>query len=1323
MATPYDETFEEFERRTGLDAFFSDYSTEVRGKLLSKNLERPKDIYDVIYPQIRKENLSKNVISKSDLEIDSQIIRETLTKSLVSRQESLEESGELQRKRLESKNKLIESSKTLEDFGEESRKKSIQKNISIVKTIDAVAKEVRSENARKNVNKTTDIEKLSAEYRDSSILKNIVRDNNPYNPKIDIDNSQFRTNNTNRNENVLTDLKVESNTPRELNKSKNINVKTDLLNKSESERNESLRKNVPNNSNLDADSDDFRNNIKSKNVDKNSNLEIESTFYRANSLKNNVSNDTNLEIDSVNSRSSVESKNKSSNSDLNQDGETYRQNILSKNEKSKNNLEEDSQEIRNNVLSKNSKTKSDLELDSAGFRNKINSKNDNQTVDLESFSENFRTDSTSRNDNKGSDLEGFSKSFRQEGLQTNVPNGSNLESDSIEFRQQDLSVNDPKSSNLEFKSSVYRQDDLSYNSSKNSDLEADSFPYREDDLSNNNNPTTSNLEFDSETFRQEDLSANNDIESNLGEDSILFRNDDLSSNVSSPSDLELDSEDFRDNNLNPNVPSNSELVGDSFQYLANSVATNVPNESDLEEDSQPLRLSNLFSNVTQPEDLAANSITSRNNNLASNVSQDSDLAETSKPERDDQKSSNIKLTKDISKLSSVFRNEQLSKNPSRFSLGTNIILEGTSTFVGVSRLEVSGAIFRGANKILNGNKDGLESVFDDEESIKFLEETSSNQLSPGGREYLTDRNLEQNLPQIEGKGNLFNVYGTNLIDDTSRADDGLGFYSSPKSIGFITNLISLHNIQQNTFQSKPGERYDAGVQNAIEGLRGFGSTGFQELISKTGIDKRLQLRTNSTPAEVISENNGKYLSESSEKIIRTVQPDEDLGTGVSMASQTDTTDAIGVDFDKAGSRKRGVRQIIDTIASDDRIAFAQNFNVQGQEGSSSVFIVGKESDGKYKKAYNRYSIKNPYAPKGAETLRFVLQNYSIPAIEGSAMAFPAYISSWGHGDNATWNSTTFLGRPEPIYTYGSSARDGTVTFFVLTDFATAVDIGYEFNPENGEVTKITEQFGDKTYFASVRTQDSAEADELRAQARNEENSITELPSTSDIGFDIFDPANESKFQSLAKARVDQRDENEKAVENARKFKEQANELENAANIAAQRGQSFSEKTAQGENIYKFFEGFDTQKNSEGYIENKPEDTAKKIAEMRRRLMFQPSYFSGSKVDFLKRMEFISKMTRPARNRLSERTNNGFSFSRPPVCHLTLGDWLDHDIIVNSVAYDYSDAPWTFDGGRTQPMWCKVTLNFNIIGAYGAVESEDPPLSTDVGGYFSRRIST
>jgi hypothetical protein len=726
-------------------------------------------------------------------------------------------------------------------------------------------------------------------------------------------------------------------------------------------------------------------------------------------------------------------------------------------------------------------------------------------------------------------------------------------------------------------------------------------------------------------------------------------------------------------------------------------------------------LNNLYSNITQPEDLADNSIGFRTNNTSNNVYNDTDLGTVSKPERDEQTSSNVIIEKDIDKISKVFRNEQLAKNPSRFNLGANIILEGTSTFVGVSRLEISGAIFRTTQKLLNGDKENLKSVFDDDETIKFLDEASSTSLEngPGGREYLVEKNSIKSLSKLEGGENIVGTYGTSLIDDTSRVDDGLGFYSSPSSIGFVTNLISLHNIQQNTFQSKPGLVYDKGVQSAIEGLRGFGSPGFQTLISKTGIDKRLQVRTNTTPEEVIAENSGNYLSKPANEILK--PKSGELGTATSMASQTETSDVIQRNFDGEGqSRRRGVRHVIDTIAnaSKEDISFAQNFNSQGIENSSSVFVLGKKSDGNNKLSYNRYSIKNPYAPEGAENLRFVLTNYSIPAIEGSAMSFPAYIESFAHGDSATWNSTSFLGRPEPIYTYGSSSRDGSINFWVLTDFATEVDIGYEFNEASGEVTKITESFGNS--FSSIRTQDSSKADDLRAEANSERDSIQEPVDAAPL---VFTAEKRNEVQEIRESQLEQ---NKEAAENVRRLEEAADEAQEIANLSAQKNQRFSERTRGGENIYKFFDTFGTTKREENYIDSSVENTMEKLSEMKKSSIFQPSYFSGSKVDFLKRMEFISKLTRPARNRLSDRTNAGFSFSKPPVCHLTLGDWLDHDVLINSVAYDYASAPWTFDGGKVQPMWCKITLSFNIIGSFGASEGEDPPLSTDSGGYFSRR---
>jgi hypothetical protein len=44
------------------------------------------------------------------------------------------------------------------------------------------------------------------------------------------------------------------------------------------------------------------------------------------------------------------------------------------------------------------------------------------------------------------------------------------------------------------------------------------------------------------------------------------------------------------------------------------------------------------------------------------------------------------------------------------------------------------------------------------------------------------------------------------------------------------------------------------------------------------------------------------------------------------------------------------------------------------------------------------------------------------------------------------------------------------------------------------------------------------------------------------------------------------------------------------------------------------------------------------------------------------MEFLMKLTRPARNT----SGGGFSFTKPPISHIRLGDWFDSDIVINSV---------------------------------------------------------
>ena len=871
-------------------------------------------------------------------------------------------------------------------------------------------------------------------------------------------------------------------------------------------------------------------------------------------------------------------------------------------------------------------------------------------------------------------------------LQNNVPNISDLESSSSNYRDGLTSVNISNGTNLELDSHQTMLDNVSSNNSVVTNLETDSVYFMQNNISNNQ-AINHDLENESIPYRDNSLSNNTSIIHNLENESVAYRNNDLSSNVPINHDLDNESTPFRTDNVNNNISINSNLEQDTIPFLNSNLSSNIPASLDLEANSQVFRNNDLSYNISNSSDLSLDSTPFRNDNVNSNIQNSTDLFSLSQPERNQQISNNVDNPINFDNLNSNFRNENLAKNPTNTKLGTNISLGGSSTFIGISKLEIQGAVFRGANKILNKNK-GLSSVFDDEESIKFFDKISEEATIPGGRKKLQFQNTPDAMPKVDGHTSE-TAFGTKLTDGVTDIDNGFNkSNSSSKSSGFVTNLISLYNTQQNAFQIRPGNIYSPGSSSAYNELLSVNSfDGFTQLktINGFGLNKdKTQFFTNTTPQTIITENNGSYLSSDADKILKPNQ-EANLGTGVSMAAQTDTTDTISNDFEKSGTRSRGVRFVIDQIKNSEDISFARNFNVQGTKDKESIFISGKSRDGKtYKKSYNRFSIKNPYAPTEAMDMQFSFTNYSMHD-SNKIMAFPAYIKSFQHGDSATWNSTTFLGRPEPIYTYSNSSRDGSISFVVLTDYATNVDIGYKFNPDTETVTKITEDFSDISFV-------------------NRDKFLSEK--NKDIDAEL------RKINIKIQSNIDKTEKKElkSSHNNLGKQKASTQETHN------RQYEIYSENSSAGVNLYKFMEGFSESEVDSGDIDSKPENTVQKLAEMKSQLMFQPSYFSGSKADFVTRMEFISKMTRPARNNSA----TGFSFTKAPVCHVHLGDWFNHDIIVNSVSYDYADAPWATDGGKVYPMWCVVTLNFNIIGSYGAYKNEDTPLSTDIGGFFGQR---
>jgi hypothetical protein len=428
---------------------------------------------------------------------------------------------------------------------------------------------------------------------------------------------------------------------------------------------------------------------------------------------------------------------------------------------------------------------------------------------------------------------------------------------------------------------------------------------------------------------------------------------------------------------------------------------------------------------------------------------------------------------------------------------------------------------------------------------------------------------------------------------------------------------------------------------------------------------------------------------------------------------------------RAGSpdKGKGVRSILRRIGNS-KIEASGNFkDIQGKEHENKVFVVGGDKAGDSKKLYQTYTVKNPYAPQMAGKLIFSLTNYSIPATQGRTMYFPPYISSFQNSDSANWNAINFLGRPEAVYTYNYSSRGGSISFFVLTDYAETIVIGREQNETMDVISRNIEKnftvsdlsSSESTKFLikeieSMKSNKIKDLQEQKAKAESEYNNnsteIGKLPKTE---------GEAKQGEQTLKTIQEKEEKNAELSEKVQSYETLIEKFETSAQNAINSlyATNYSESSPKYKNIYDFY--VLVNDDVDGYTETKPKDSAERIDEMIRNLAFQPAYFSGSKVDFKNRMEFLSKLTRPSANNSSR---GGFSFTNPPVSHLRLGDWLNHDIIIDSVSYSYDNAPWTInlDGGAVQPMWANVTINFNIVGGAGA-SGGVPLTSTDKEGFY------
>ena len=153
-----------------------------------------------------------------------------------------------------------------------------------------------------------------------------------------------------------------------------------------------------------------------------------------------------------------------------------------------------------------------------------------------------------------------------------------------------------------------------------------------------------------------------------------------------------------------------------------------------------------------------------------------------------------------------------------------------------------------------------------------------------------------------------------------------------------------------------------------------------------------------------------------------------------------TKDRSYLNYSDTMRRQQNVRKYDDSVL--DR---TWNLNIApisngGKDFTGSTNILPK-GDGFYAKKY-MFSIEN-LAWKTSNTPGFTVND--LPYCErgnngGRVMWFPPYDLKVNEQNSAKWETNTFLGRPEPIYTYQNTERTGQVSFKVVVDHPSVLNL-------------------------------------------------------------------------------------------------------------------------------------------------------------------------------------------------------------------------------------------------------------------------------------------
>jgi len=177
------------------------------------------------------------------------------------------------------------------------------------------------------------------------------------------------------------------------------------------------------------------------------------------------------------------------------------------------------------------------------------------------------------------------------------------------------------------------------------------------------------------------------------------------------------------------------------------------------------------------------------------------------------------------------------------------------------------------------------------------------------------------------------------------------------------------------------------------------------------------------------------------------------GSAIKYVNQF-TNEETGVEYCRVWTKDRSYMNYSDTMRQGGLIRKFEssvlsnpwNINVYPNSNGKGSFdgstnIVDKGGKDFYAKKY-MFSIEN-LAWKTSNLEGFTVQD--LPVCEkgpngGRVMWFPPYDLKVSESNGAKWNENNFLARPEPVYTYQNTSRTGTISFKIIVDHPSILNL-------------------------------------------------------------------------------------------------------------------------------------------------------------------------------------------------------------------------------------------------------------------------------------------